>query len=343
METEAKAEPRGRSYAEQQLFDISPFNLWITTALLFATLTAAYALSAGVDGVGWIVRERTGPALDHNARVALVLSLIVCSILGLQRYSRFRDLADAPAFALALKPGVNWAPQFSTVRLRLFTAAGAIIGGACMVAFMATRQGPDARHIAISVWFFVVAVLLATLFFRGLVLTGAAARHTRSVIRTGLQIDLLKIDRLYPWGRAAARTSLIWFTVSAATLLLFASSGFTLYTAAVLLGCAAIGLWVFVGTLGLVHHEIRQAKAAELDSLRSEIAALRRAMQTDATAGARLHGLLAYEARIEAAPEWPFDQTILVRLGVSTLILAVPWFGQAVAGLVVENAGKVLH
>ncbi len=54
-------------------------------------------------------------------------------------------------------------------------------------------------------------------------------------------------------------------------------------------------------------------------------------------------GLLAYEARIAAVPEWPFDQHIAVRVGASALLLAVPWFGQAVAAVVVERLGKSLH
>ena len=125
--------------------------------------------------------------------------------------------------------------------------------------------------------------------------------------------------------------------------LLFASSGFTLYTAALLLGCAAMGLWVFVGTLTQVHHRIREVKAAELERLRAEITSLVQRSGDDPAAAQKLTGLLAFEARISAAPEWPFDQTIVVRLGVSSLILTVPWFGQAFAGAVVEHMGKILH
>jgi hypothetical protein len=105
-------------------------------------------------------------------------------------------------------------------------------------------------------------------------------------------------------------------------------------------GCAAIGAWVFVSTLGSIHHEIRKAKAAELEVLRTEIAGLKTSLHADPAAPAKLQSLLAYEARIEKAPEWPFDQTILVRVGASALILTVPWFGQAFAGLVVAHLGQ---
>lgn len=328
------------SYAEQRLYDRSPFNLWITTAIVLAALIGAFAVAASIDGVPWIVRDKTGPAFEHRAWLAICLTLIVCSSLGLQRYSRVMELKDAPEFYRAIQADVTWAPAFSKTRLRLFTVVGVIIGAGAMLLFL--PSGAAGRTPAIVAWFSVVAVLLGALFFRGLELTGAGARHTRYVILSGLKIDLLRIEQLYPWGRAAARTALVWFTVSAATLLQFVGSTSRLYTIGLAVGSAAIGAWVFLGTLALIHHEIRKAKAAELERLRTEIDAVRRALDADPAAPAKLQSLLAFEARIDAAPEWPFDQTILIRVGASALILTVPWFGQALAGVMVEHLGKVL-
>ena len=39
--------------------------------------------------------------------------------------------------------------------------------------------------------------------------------------------------------------------------------------------------------------------------------------------------------------EWPFDQTTLVRVGASALILTVPWFGQAAAQYFVDHIANV--
>lgn len=331
------------AYVEQGLYDRSPFNLWITTLILFALLLGSYAAAAWLDHVPWIVRERSGASLDHRAWVALSLTLIVCSALGLQRYSRLTEEKDAAAFARIVRPDVDWAPTFSVARLRLFTLAGALAAGAIMLWFQFSGQGSAAHAPAVAAWFTVAAVLVGVLFARGLELTGAAARHGREIARTGLKIDLLRIEQLYPWGRAASRTALIWFTVSAAILLQFVGDrGFDPYTIALVAGCAAMGIWVFVGTLGLIHHEIRKAKAAELEVLRGEITALRQSLHADAAAPAKLQSLLAYEARIEKTPEWPFDQTILVRVGASALILTVPWFGQAIAGVMVEHLGQLM-
>ncbi len=157
---------------------------------------------------------------------------------------------------------------------------------------MSQAPGAISFHPATFAWFCVIAAILGALFFRGLVLTGAAARQSRRVIEDGLQIDLLRIERLYPWGRAAVRTSLVWFTTCGATLLLFVSTGFTLFTVATLGGCLAIGLWVFVAAMSHMHHQIRAAKATELEGLRTEIAATKARLESDPSASPRLQSLL---------------------------------------------------
>ena len=86
-----------------------------------------------------------------------------------------------------------------------------------------------------------------------------------------------------------------------------------------------------------IHRQILAAKATELEHVRQRIDALRANLHDDAFASASLHGLLAYEKRVSEAQEWPFDQTTLVRVGASALILTVPWFGQALVAYVVEH------
>lgn len=107
MATAQRTHPPGNgddrwSYAEQRLYARSPFNLWITTAILYAGLVGFYALAARIDRVAWIVRDKAGAALDHRAWVAICLALIACSTLCLQRYSRLMEIKDIPDFALAL-------------------------------------------------------------------------------------------------------------------------------------------------------------------------------------------------------------------------------------------------
>jgi hypothetical protein len=97
---------------------------------------------------------------------------------------------------------------------------------------------------------------------------------------------------------------------------------------------------MFVSIMSRIHRQIVAAKATELEHVRCQIDAMRAAMTTNDHAATRLHGLLAYEKRISDAPEWPFDQTTLMRVGASALIVTVPWFGQAIVQYLVEHLGQ---
>jgi len=235
-------------------------------------------------------------------------------------------------------------PMPSKLKLGRATILG--LAGGSLLSVLLFWHSPDigpAHHPWMFAWFTVEILLLVALFARGVELSRAGSEGARLVIQKYLNIDLLRIDLLSVWGRSAARTSLVWFAVSAAVCLLFIDRTNVLYTIGLLVGCAAMGLWVFVGTLTLVHRKIREAKQVELARLRKEIETLRHRVQVEVDAALKVQGLLALEARIDAAPEWPFDQTTVLRLGASALILTVPWFGQAVAGTVVERIGQFLH
>lgn len=329
-------------YLEQRLFEASPFGVWTTGGLVYLLLVSAFGAATLVDHGVWFRLSPGAVAIDHQAWLAFVLAFIPSSNLALQRYSRLRERRDAESVARVLKPGTTWTGDAPRGQLRIVSVFGVALAFGVMALLTPWGELEGWRSPARFVWFTLVSGLLSALFFRGLSLTGSSSRHARQVIETGLVIDLLNIESLYPWGRAAARTALIWFGVSGAVLLLFIGSPLAVYLLAMVAASAALGVWVFVRTLSHIHHAIRRAKSAELGGLREEIASLRGRLEADPTAAANLAALLAYEARIAAAPEWPFDQTILMRLAASALIVTVPWFGQAVAAAVVEHMRRGL-
>lgn len=338
----ARPPPRIWRYAEQQLYEASPLDLRGTTAALFLVLLGLYAVAAAVDHRPLMVVGKAAAAIDRRAWVAICMSLIVCAALGLQRYSQLADMRDAPVFARDLPAGFSWFPSFSKARLRLSTALGVAVGGGAMLWFLASGGSGDVG-LFVGTWTVAIAALLGAMFFRGVELTRAGARHGREVMRAGIAVDLLRIERLYPFGRAAARTATIWFTVSAATLLLLVGTPLGPAMAAFGAICAGIGGWVFFSTLGRIRQAIRAAKTAELEQVRHQLVELRARLHADPAAPAKLQSLLAYEARIAAVHEWPFDQTTLARVAASSLVLTVPWFGQAFAGAVVERFSGLIR
>jgi hypothetical protein len=186
-------------------------------------------------------------------------------------------------------------------------------------------------------WFLAVTTALGMAFTRGVELSRTGTEGVTNVIAQELKVDLLRIDHLSVWGRSAARFALIWFTVGAVSCLFFLDSGLNIFTVGLVVLFLIMGVWVFLRTMQPVHRKIRAAKEAELERVRSQIETACAGAGNDASAATRLQGLLAYETRISAVPEWPFDQTTLFRVIASALILTVPWFGQAVAQFAIDH------
>ncbi|MGN6147936.1 MAG: hypothetical protein ACTHPD_05295, partial [Rhizomicrobium sp.] len=333
------SDPSDRNaYLEQRIFVLSPLGTFATAAVIFLLLMAWFFASAASENVLLLSRDAAGNIqIESVLRMAFTLALMLCAALFIQRYTRIQERKDRPAFAAVLRPG-TLEDRYLTgltppgVRLPAFTAIGVVLGIALSwPLFGRAMLAVDHPPYATFLWFLVVNTLLITAFTRGVELSRAGSLSTARAIDNDLVVDLLRIDLLSVWGRSAARFALIWFTVSAVACLFFIGNGLNAFTIAMLATLLALGIWMFIRPMERVHHKIREAKAAELERVRHQIDQVRAAAVADANAATRLQGLLAYETRIVAAPEWPFDETTLFRVVASAFILTVPWFGQAVA------------
>ena len=157
----------------------------------------------------------------------------------------------------------------------------------------------------------------------------AVARTASSVP----SLDPLDTERLEPLGRMALRAAVLWAGMAALASLSFAitSGSFAELVASAFLVAVAIG--AFVIPVRGVHTSLRAAKKAELVRVRAEIRRDREAVAVlgpeAADAAQRLPGLLAFEARIDASREWPFDAATLRRFGIVLLLPLVSWVGGA--------------
>jgi hypothetical protein len=323
-----------KAYLEQRLFVFSPLNTFWTAVAIFVLLFGAYAVAAYLSGAPLIVPHGIG----NGMRFALLFSLLIATVLGIQRFARVHERADFAAHAAVLSGGVEDAKRATaltpdTARLARATIIGIVMGG--LLCWTIVPVSPPVQTWPTYIWFCAVTVLISVLFARGVTLTRGGARGMREMIDGQLVVDLLRIDRLSVIGRSAARGALVWFVISAVVCLFFIGGRVDSFTVVLLFGCAAMGVWIFVATMETVRRKIRAAKSVELERVRREIDVARTAPSDT------LQGLLAYEARIMAVHEWPFDQTTLMRVGASALILAVPWFGQAVAAFVVERFADI--
>ena len=331
------------SYLEHRIFAYSPFGTLATSLLIFVGFAVAFVAAMSIDGRAIYAVVRGEFSLSDESRGALTLSLLIAVSLGLQRFARLKDLEDCLRYASSLKHNTESAMAHRRLApangLSVATGLGFLFAIVAMFTFI---PHPPFKTLSFA-WFLVTTVAVSVLFARGVVQTRAGAKALRQFIDAELVIDLLRPDRLTIVGRSAARAALIWFGVSAVLCLFFTSDGITLFTVLLVLMSVLLGMAIFVTTMGYMHKRIRDAKAVELEHVRTRMERLRHEAHESGDAAQRLSGLIAYEGRIAAAPEWPFDQTIAMRLGASALILTVPWFGQAVAGTLVERLGQLLH
>ncbi|MGN6517618.1 MAG: hypothetical protein ACTHLR_17465 [Rhizomicrobium sp.] len=332
------------TYFEQRIFTLSPFGIFGTAALIFLSMFGLYVFAAVMSHDSILLESGGRMAISSGARMALILSLLLAVIPSVQRYVRLSERANVLGFARVLRGGLAQALDITRqiqkdARLGRASLLGLIFGFFTVAAiyFAFAAHGDAGAALGPKLWFGGVTVLLCISFARGVELSRASALRTNRAIERDLIIDLLRIELLDVWGRTAAQIALIWFTVSAVACLLFLSSEINLLTVLFLLSCIGMGLWVFVATMSRIHRKIRAVKQAELDRIRCEIDVARTKLADSADAALRIPGLLAYEARIAEVAEWPFDQTTLVRVGASSLIVTVPWFGQAVAQYFIEH------
>ncbi|HUB84892.1 MAG TPA: hypothetical protein VL971_04315 [Rhizomicrobium sp.] len=328
---------------EQRLFELSPVGTLATTAVLLVLLFGSFIGVAAIEHVAILHKGSETAGFSDAAWPALVLSLLCVTALGMQRYARLADAREAPAYARILTGGMASAIDVTQAnargtRLLPATLIGLAFGIAASVWIRISelREG-HVIPIGAMLWYGAATTLLTILFARGVEQTRAGNRGYGEMLKAELKIDLLRTDTLAVLGRSAARTALIWFVISAVAFLFLVGGDLDGLTIGLIAACAAMGVGMFVSTMLRIHHQIRAAKDAELEHIRRQIDAARDGLHTDATAAGRIHGLIAYEKRIEDAPEWPFDQSTLVRVGAYILIPTVPWFGQAVAGYMIEH------
>jgi hypothetical protein len=313
---------------------------------VFTVLFGSFLLVATAEHVVILQRLGSGFVLSNAAWPALVLSLLSCTALAMQRYVRLAEANDAASYGRILTGGMASAMEVTRLspldaRLGRATLIGLATGVviSVIVRFSEFREGHIIPPMTM-IWFGAATTLLTVLFARGVEQTRAGTRAYARTLNAELKIDLLRTDTLAVLGRSAARSSLIWFVISAVAFLFFAGGDLNWLTILLIAACAGMGIGMFVSIMSRIHRQIVAAKAAELEHVRCQIDAMRAAMTTNDHAATRLHGLLAYEKRISDAPEWPFDQTTLMRVGASALIVTVPWFGQAIVQYLVEHLGQ---
>lgn len=337
------AEARRVRPIEQRLAEamrLPSIGVWIVTTLIAIAICTAWHNATG----SWRGLEVGGePVWRTPWRLEFVFAVIFGYVVACGGWivrSVRRDL-DALAPALAMAPSELAAERESLGRFSpsalLLAAAGGFAVGVAVHSLVNAILPRGHAALDDKLWRFVRDVAIWTLAVRlMLVVIGTSLRVSRLSERVA-RIDLLDLRGLAPLARIGLRSALAF--VLAASLIAAMSSDelalpVTLLSMAIV---ATVGALTLLLPVRGVHRAIRAAKDAELREVRAAIARTRSAAlgagAGDAEDAMRLGGLLAFEARIAGAAEWPFDVGTFVRLAV---LVALP-LGSWIAGALVER------
>src|SRR5215471_4105956 len=157
---------------EQRIYALSPLGVLPTTLGVFVLLSGSFVLVAEAEHVALFQRLGGGFVLSNAAWPALVLSLLCCTALAMQRYVRLVEAKDAPAYAGILTGGMASAVQITNLsapdtHLGRATLIGLVAGLALSVVVRMSEYGEG--HIIPSlamIWFGAATTLLTVLFAR---------------------------------------------------------------------------------------------------------------------------------------------------------------------------------
>jgi hypothetical protein len=229
-------------------------------------------------------------------------------------------------------------------RSRLYGAAGVLAGLLFILAIddEAWAVLTGARVTSDGLFSIVLVPLPFWLLSRAAYFTLGGLSSIARLVGESLDFDLLDPTALAPLGRMALRGAVLWIGAAALGSLSIVLTGGSAPEWIAVLFLLAVAAASFLLPVRGVHRRIRERKASELVRTRAE---LRRDRETVASraagadeAAARLPGLLAWEARIEAVREWPFDTPTLMRFALYLLIPLGSWLG----GALVERSIDVM-
>jgi hypothetical protein len=338
----ARDEPAARTVMpwELRLGFLLPLPPFAVGAAIAALLIAGYAAvqmsSAGSGAMG---------AFPPEGRDSIVAALALGFVVAGFHYTfvgtgrDLRELARChPAIARALRTRPTPLLQAAVVRAsRVAGAIGLAMGLGVLGWIHSLSVGGPGSGAWRPAWLWTQGLVLVLFWVlgRAAYFTVVGARYAAGFAPE--QVDLLDLGYLDLFGRLGLRLSLVWIVgLSIFSLLtLFKptlESGSTL--APVLAVTLVVALLALVLPVRRVHARIQQTKRAALASLAGELRHVRDAtLAGDKTVQGRLADLLAYEARIAAIREWPFDTSVRVRF---LFFLLIP-FGSWLAGALVER------
>lgn len=191
-------------------------------------------------------------------------------------------------------------------------------------------------------WLFARNAITWWILLRGMALELMTGHRFSQLARHVAIDDPLARGAFAPFARRALRNVLLWMLLAAWLALTYVGPGWAIGTlmALGLTTVAAFACAAFVLPLLGPHAQLRAAKQAELARVRAAIRVARdAALAPDSPEPpGRLADLVAYEARVAQADEWPIETSTLLRFGLYLALGLGSWVGAGLVQHAVEQA-----
>ncbi len=336
----------------QRLFEASGGSPLAVGAGLALGLAAAFLVLDGLEGRLAAVWAGEIPFWAHvEVRSAAVCALLLAGLV----VTHHREEAGITRDLERLSPHLAWngthprtqlraAIEVPRDRLRLAGVAGALVVLAIVPTLYlepARFLRPETYRLPSVAFDLLVGAVFGWTLTRTLVAAVVQDRAFARLADRVAEIDLLDLEPLRPFARRGLRRALRWLLLVTIAVFVFLDAGFAAPPALVLAGIVAFAAFSFILPVWGIHRRIQAEKRSLLADLRGRVRAERvRACAREAGAepGGHLADLLAYEARVAAAREWPIDTSTLVRFAIYLLIPLGSWLGAAFVERALEAA-----
>jgi len=314
----------------------------LLASALWLVLTSVAISIHSLSGEGPILANGQGKiGLDVHLRTDFILALVSAFTFG----SCLATLGKATREFDRLRPILRLdTSRFDDYRFRLVPNAralfiAAVIGGSTGASLnlmpwifsSAIRQSHPSLHS------FPMMILLFGLLGMLALITHRQSQVFDEVGRRHVDLDLLDPEALSPFSAVGLMHAGLWLVGSAISSLLASSTANVWVVLGVILVTTCFGAVGLIAPSRGLHEHIRTRKREELARIRDVIASERAVLfsaDERSPVPPKMHAMLAYEARILAVRDWPFDTSTLSRFALFLLIPLVSWIG----GALVERA-----
>ena len=324
-----------------------PLALGVGVAIGLGALYAAWEYAFG--HLGYIAEHSFSSREMAGPRIALTLVALTGFLVGGNSYGRRALVRDIQELEPSLRGSAQERADFAREAEGAALRAGGWIGSLVAIPIgllVITGDEPSVPFLFSDdswnhdvVWALACNVLLFAIMGRIAVMTFRANELFARVEAQLASVDLLRPMALAPFARRGLRSAFLWIGGSSIASIVFVDQSFSWLTGLVIVVTLGIGTLAFLLPMRGLHRRLGAAKEAELERVRTAIERGRGELLDDSLTtewAARMPGLLAYEQRIVAAPEWPLDTPQVTRFGLVVALGLGSWVGGAVIERVLD-------